>query len=1158
VATEVISTIQPGGGGDYSSIQAWESAGRYDLVSADEIYVGEFDSSGNLSSGTNTRIDINDASWTTDSTRRIVLRPQSGEELTGIVGELDTGQPYAQHTSATTQILYVGSPNVSIKGLQFHSDTSAGSMVFHWVGGESLVEGCLFYWDRSGTSTGLEGLLDIRDASVHYRNTLIVFEVATGQVSAFVLYSQSTDSYVCIAENCTGVFVGSPSSPFTYGVFVVRNGVVGDFTNCYAHIPAGCTNEYQYKVAAGTSTLDITTSYCSETSTEATVDEVAFNTSLFESVTLSSLDLTPASGSDLVDNGTTIGTFSTDINGVSRPSGSSWDIGAIELAQSIPVVVAGTSSMTVTADVVFYETSTIAGTSTAAVGFDSTTLTVPSTVAGTSTVEIASGATVTVPSTVAGTSSMVVTWTISKDSSMSGSSTMTTVPTLIVPSSVAGSSTVSASYFAGVEHDECYDITNKSSVVIIYNSGDTHAGQSVDGDGIYLSRIRVWIEKAGSPTGSLTCSVYAHSGTYGTSSVPTGSALITSTNSIDPATVPSSPNEAPFDFLFDGSLQLAVGTQYVFAVTGVTSNLFNRVQLESDNTAPTHSGNAWHGTLGVPTAESGQDICFCMWGTPVFAETSAVDGTSTVSVSDFSLAVPAQADGTSTMTVTASIIFYETSTVAGTSTMATTPTLIVSSSIAGTSTMDVYDYTGQQFVDIAGTSSVSILYNQIVPSSISGSSTMVTTSRVLHEYAMDEYPNTNASSSVALGIAVLEVAQSFTGDGEVIKRVQVYGAKIFSPTGTVTCEIQDHSGTFGTSSVPGGTTLATAVNTIDVTEMPTSPTIMSMTFNFQGFTTTSGTKYTFVISGVVGAGINFVFLNTDTSSPSHGGNLATSDGATWTAVSGTDLTFIVNASWGMSVAGTSTAVGTNRQFRDLVSTIVEENALYNSHLVDSEVVVSVTSIWNTALATLGVARVTGTSDTSRQGLLLQAVWSDFRKQFLTEHPWAGCKTTQALSRFQNTVTPGDVNPSGTRWNFAYLLPDSSNSRPYLHALYINGYPNTPNSTSGNFWEIEAVENDAGTIKRCLLSNATTISLEYVFDPGDNNITLLSSLTAHALGLSLAWFIAPNFGKPANEREDLRRRAEQAIEQAKGSDGQESTYPLFQNTSLLDARERGWF
>jgi len=213
-------------------------------------------------------------------------------------------------------------------------------------------------------------------------------------------------------------------------------------------------------------------------------------------------------------------------------------------------------------------------------------------------------------------------------------------------------------------------------------------------------------------------------------------------------------------------------------------------------------------------------------------------------------------------------------------------------------------------------------------------------------------------------------------------------------------------------------------------------------------------------------------------------------------------------------------------------------------------VVTITEIWNVALVELGIATVTEV-DTSPQAQLLSNVWNGgFRQQFLADHAFHGAKTTKSLSLFTDS-SGNAVKPSGSRWSNAYELPTD-----YIRALTINGLAMQPNTSMGqNAWEIEIVSDGATdpTLKRCLLSNEGSVSLEYIMDIGNDNISLLSPLVAHACGLALAAHVATNFGKNPSEQQQLNQKAQDALLAAKGVDGQESSPRMFSTTSLLDVR-----
>jgi hypothetical protein len=131
--------------------------------------------------------------------------------------------------------------------------------------------------------------------------------------------------------------------------------------------------------------------------------------------------------------------------------------------------------------------------------------------------------------------------------------------------------------------------------------------------GSKLKEVSFWMAKTGTPTSTLTAKLYAHSGTFGTSSIPTGAALATS----DPisASVVST-TQGWIKFTFSGAQQytMADNTDYVIAVeiSGATSNSTNFVAVYS-NASNTYPGNwaSWSGSAWTATATT--DIAFKLY-----------------------------------------------------------------------------------------------------------------------------------------------------------------------------------------------------------------------------------------------------------------------------------------------------------------------------------------------------------------------------------------------------------------------------------------------------------------------------------------------------------------------------------------------------------------
>ena len=123
------------------------------------------------------------------------------------------------------------------------------------------------------------------------------------------------------------------------------------------------------------------------------------------------------------------------------------------------------------------------------------------------------------------------------------------------------------------------------------NASITEQAQSftVGANSMKLTRARFRLKRTGSPTGNITVKLYAHIGTYGTTSTPTGAALATSD------AIPATRLRTAYDeieFTFSGAQQYTMtnGTYYVIAVVYSAGNGSNYVSVEGVETTG-HSGN---------------------------------------------------------------------------------------------------------------------------------------------------------------------------------------------------------------------------------------------------------------------------------------------------------------------------------------------------------------------------------------------------------------------------------------------------------------------------------------------------------------------------------------------------------------------------------------
>lgn len=143
---------------------------------------------------------------------------------------------------------------------------------------------------------------------------------------------------------------------------------------------------------------------------------------------------------------------------------------------------------------------------------------------------------------------------------------------------------------------------------------DQAISQSFTGDGSNLASVELYLDKSGSPTGNAVVKIFAHSGTFGTSSLPTGSALATS-DTFDVATLTTSFQLVEFTFSGVEQIALGSGTRYCVVLEYSGGDFTNRVNMGADNTSSTHAGNYGRLRNSVWTAFSTIDNVFYVNGT---------------------------------------------------------------------------------------------------------------------------------------------------------------------------------------------------------------------------------------------------------------------------------------------------------------------------------------------------------------------------------------------------------------------------------------------------------------------------------------------------------------------------------------------------------------
>ncbi len=138
-------------------------------------------------------------------------------------------------------------------------------------------------------------------------------------------------------------------------------------------------------------------------------------------------------------------------------------------------------------------------------------------------------------------------------------------------------------------------------------------------------------------------------------------------------------------------------------------------------------------------------------------------------------------------------------------------------------------------------------------------------------------------------------------------------------------------------------------------------------------------------------------------------------------------------------------------------------------------------IVNNALHKLGVSRITAFTDTSKQGLVANETFADFRDALLRAHPWNFALERVALV----------ADAAAPAWGFdaAYTLPETPNH--CLRVLFVEGQ----NETSGN-WTVEG--------RKILTSLSTPINIRYVKRVTDANLMDAAFRDALSQRLAMEW------------------------------------------------------
>lgn len=302
MATEVIRTVQPSGG-DYTTLTAWEAGEQRDLVAADEIATAEC-----YDFALTDDVAIN--GWTTDATRFIKIYSPTAERHNGTARAV-SGSGFSITPSGTvTTPIRVAVPHVYLEGLEIVGAATAVPTIIASAGvGELYIDQCIIHDVQTGT--GYTVSLSTAGVALRMRNTIVYGSCRSADVR---------NATSALLENCT------------FYRHAAQLGVLGNSTltvrNCYSGHAGGASEDWWTGGSAPTGNNNASSDSSAATDYTSTVTSVA--SSVFVSVTSGSEDFHLQTGTNaLVGAGADLtASFTVDIDGDTRPSGSAWDIGA--------------------------------------------------------------------------------------------------------------------------------------------------------------------------------------------------------------------------------------------------------------------------------------------------------------------------------------------------------------------------------------------------------------------------------------------------------------------------------------------------------------------------------------------------------------------------------------------------------------------------------------------------------------------------------------------------------------------------------------------------------------------------------------------------------------------------------------------------------------
>ncbi len=165
---------------------------------------------------------------------------------------------------------------------------------------------------------------------------------------------------------------------------------------------------------------------------------------------------------------------------------------------------------------------------------------------------------------------------------------------------------------------DSHPTTAQDAVTSLKSTGVVKLGQSFTGVSGNLLYADFYLKKFGSPTGNAVATLYAHTGTFGGVSSPTGTALATSSN-YDVSGLTTDLATVRFTFPEGQNYSLGNGVYYWIVLEYSGGDGTNYVQIGIDATTPTDTGVAKYTWFNAATTwlDYGSDLIYYVYASGV-------------------------------------------------------------------------------------------------------------------------------------------------------------------------------------------------------------------------------------------------------------------------------------------------------------------------------------------------------------------------------------------------------------------------------------------------------------------------------------------------------------------------------------------------------------